>query len=123
MKKLTWLFIFLIIFTNSFNIGYIMVSTHFMNEDLMKEIVWNKLTKSQQNAIAIKWGETKIKLVKIEKIKILSMDNADDKFNYDIAILNGGYLVKVPVNFKKSKDLNYYVNPFTEKIAGHSYTK
>ncbi|MEN8908373.1 MAG: hypothetical protein ABF289_20650 [Clostridiales bacterium] len=123
MKKLTIIFILFIIFANSFNLSYIFISTFFLDENKIKDIAWKEMKEEEKESLEKSWDGVKVKLIKIDKIKDIDLNDSDISFNYNISVLNGGYLVKVPFSIKENKvneKYTMYINPFTKKIAGYS---
>jgi hypothetical protein len=121
MKKLTVIFISLIVMVNCFSISYIIISTHFANDTIIKDIAWEVLEEDEKKSLSVPWADIEVKLIKIEEEKSLKNNNKEHGFDYDIALLNGGYLVKVPVKLEEKENndsYSIYINPFTKKVAG-----
>jgi hypothetical protein len=132
MKKLAIVFLCLVILANSFNFSYIFITTWFYNESIISEFIVSEIYGENQSKILnmdsipkIKNVETDngIKLVKMDEVTKIRYLGKEHKYYYEMSILNGGYIMKMPVRILlENEEYMYilYINPFAKKIVGVS---
>lgn len=120
MSKKISIFIISILITL---IGYIVISTNFINKITYRSIAWKAISQGSfyRKALKDSWMESIVIVINIDQEDITIGPRSWNKLNYYLNKLNGGYAVsvifRIPGDNMHGPNV-IYINPFTKQIIG-----